>query len=263
VNERALSFGSVAAAYERYRPGYPAELVDAVLDYAQTPTGAGAGSRRTPVRTALEIGAGTGKATRAFTARGIAVTATEPDAAMLAELRRQVPAASSFQSTFEELPVGPTYDLVFAAAALHWTDPAGRWERVSALLNPGGTFASFGGPLHLADPAIEQAVRSVTRRYLDSDDIPSPDGTPSDSPMQWPGTELLRSSLFTDVRQSTIERRVTMPGHEYVAHLSTISAYLQLPEPTRLQVLAEILQVLPDEVTMNADLTLHLARRSS
>ncbi|WP_432945194.1 class I SAM-dependent methyltransferase [Kribbella sp. CA-253562] len=258
MNERALSFGSVAAAYERYRPGYPDELVDAVLDYAQGPRD----SRRPPVRTALEIGAGTGKATRAFAARGVAVTATEPDAAMLAELRRQVPAAS-FQSTFEELPVGPTYDLVFAAAALHWTDPAGRWERVAALLNPRGTFASFGGPLQLADPTIEQAVRSVTRRYLDSDDIPSPDGTPSDSPMQWPGTELLRSPLFTDVRQSTIERRVTMSDHEYVAHLSTISAYLQLPEPARLQVLAEVLQVLPLEVTMNADLTLHLARRSA
>ncbi|GAA4730243.1 hypothetical protein GCM10023350_11830 [Nocardioides endophyticus] len=28
---RALSFGSVAAAYERFRPGYPDELVDEVL----------------------------------------------------------------------------------------------------------------------------------------------------------------------------------------------------------------------------------------
>ena len=53
--ERALSFGAVASAYERYRPGYPDELVDEVLAYAGR-----------PVRTALEVGAGTGKATRAF-----------------------------------------------------------------------------------------------------------------------------------------------------------------------------------------------------
>ena len=45
-----------------------------------------------PVRTALEIGAGTGKATRVFADRGIAVTATDPDDAMLAELRKHVPA---------------------------------------------------------------------------------------------------------------------------------------------------------------------------
>ena len=72
--ERALSFGGAAAAYERFRTGYPDELVDKVLEYADR-----------PVRTALEIGAGTGKATRVFAARGIAVTATEPD---MRQLRR-------------------------------------------------------------------------------------------------------------------------------------------------------------------------------
>jgi 16S rRNA A1518/A1519 N6-dimethyltransferase RsmA/KsgA/DIM1 with predicted DNA glycosylase/AP lyase activity len=81
MTNRALSFGSVAAAYERFRPGYPDEVVDEVLAYA-------GGS----IRTALEIGAGTGKATRVFAARGIAVTASDPDADMLAELRRHVPA---------------------------------------------------------------------------------------------------------------------------------------------------------------------------
>jgi SAM-dependent methyltransferase len=80
VSGRALSFGAVAEAYERFRPGYPQELVDLVLAYAEQ-----------PVRTALEIGAGTGKATRMFAQRGISITATEPDGAMLAELRKHVP----------------------------------------------------------------------------------------------------------------------------------------------------------------------------
>jgi hypothetical protein len=74
MSGRALSFGVTAEAYERFRPGYPAELFDMVMPYAGQ-----------PVRTALEIGAGTGKATRLFAQRGITVTATEPDVAMLAE----------------------------------------------------------------------------------------------------------------------------------------------------------------------------------
>jgi hypothetical protein len=49
---RGLLFGSVAEGYERYRLGYPKELVDTVLRYAEGPVGA-----------ALEVGAGTGKAT--------------------------------------------------------------------------------------------------------------------------------------------------------------------------------------------------------
>jgi len=47
-----------------------------------------------PVRTFLEIGAGTGKATPLFAQRGAAVTATEPDGAMLAELPKYVPGTS-------------------------------------------------------------------------------------------------------------------------------------------------------------------------
>lgn len=248
--ERALSFGSAAAAYERFRPGYPDELVDAVLSYAGQ-----------PVRTALEIGAGTGKATRAFAGRGIAVTATEPDAAMLAELRRHVPATvTPVQAAFEDVPLTTTHDLVFAAASLHWTEPTGRWSRVAALLGPGGTFASFGGPILLADQAGEAAVAAARAPYLTTDDVPSPDGTPTEAPLQWPGTELTASYLFTDVRQCVVERRTTMSARDYVGHLSTVSAYLELTAPAREAALARILEVLPEQVDVVADLTLHLAR---
>lgn len=247
---RALSFGSAAAAYERFRPGYPAELVAEVLTYAGR-----------PVRTALEIGAGTGKATRAFAARGVAVTATEPDAAMLAELRRCVPGvAATVRGAFEDLPLTTSYDLVLAAASMHWTRPDGRWSRVAALLVPGGTFASFGGPVRLADPEIEDAVRAARSELLEDDEVPSPDGTPPASHLQWPGTELARFELFTDVQQSTIARRTTMAATEYVGLLSTISAYLELPDPDRQRVLDRILAVLPETVTVVADLTVHLAR---
>jgi SAM-dependent methyltransferase len=249
--ERARSFGAAAAAYERFRLGYPDRLVEEVLVY-------GRGS----IRTALEIGAGTGKATRAFAARGIAVTATDPDPEMLVELRKHLPpTVPTLEAALEDLPLTHTYDLVLAAASLHWTDPAHRWSRVSALLEPYGVFASFGGQLHLDDPAVEEAVRIARSQVLPEDGIPSPDGTPDDSPMQWPGTELTRSDLFEDVRQVTIERRVDLTAHDYVGHLSTISAYLQLPAPVRATVLDGILSVLPAQVRVNGDLTLHLARR--
>jgi SAM-dependent methyltransferase len=250
VSARALSFGAVAPAYERFRPGYPERVVEEVLTYA-----------RTPIRTALEIGAGTGKATRVFAARGIVVTATDPDAAMLAELRRHVPpTVSTVQATFEDLPLTHTYDLVFAAAALHWTEPVDRWSRVSALLNEDGVFASFAGQLHLDDPAVDDAVRTVRSRALPDDGVPSPDGTPENSPMRWPGTELSRSDRFTGVRQVTIERRVVMSAQDYIGHLSTISAYLQLSPTVRADVFDRILRVLPLQVILMGDLTLHMAR---
>jgi trans-aconitate methyltransferase len=252
VTERALTFGSVAETYERYRPGYPDEVVETVLAYAAR-----------PVATALEIGAGTGKATRVFANHGVRVTATDPDAAMLAELVKHVPASvRPVRATFEELPLTTTYDLVYAAAALHWTRPEGRWERAAALLEPGGVVASFGAPRDLADPVVEEALRVAGTPWLQEVDVPSPDGTPEDSALQWPSTELAASELFTDVTQVVLEQRTTVSARDYVGLLSTVSAFLVLSPADRQAALASILEALPVEVDVVGDIRLHLARKA-
>jgi SAM-dependent methyltransferase len=253
MSGRARRFGAVAEAYERFRPGYPSELFDLVIAYASQ-----------PVRTALEIGAGTGKATRLFAQRGVTVTASEPDRSMLDELRKHLPAnVKTVQAAFEDLQLGERFDLVYAAAVLHWTNPERRWSRTAALLEPGGVFANFGGPVQLADPAVEQAVREARAPFLDSDEAPYPAPTPADQDMQWPGTELQRSEWFTDVQQSVIARRFTMGARDYVAHLSTISAYLQLPTSEQEQIYSRVIAVLPETVAIAADISVHLARRRS
>ncbi len=250
-SQRGLTFGSVAAAYERFRPGYPPEVVDHVRRYS-----------RRPVRTAVEIGAGTGKATRVFTAAGIAVTALEPDAAMIAQLGAHVGGdVTPVLGTFEEADLVGPVDLVYAAAALHWTDPATRWSKIAALLPTDGVAASLGGPINLADDLLREEVREAREPDVADDDIPSPDGTASDAPLQWPGTEMRDSALFTDVAQIVVERRATLSADDFVGHLSTVSAYLVLPVRDRSRVLSRIRAVLPDQVDIVADLTLHLARR--
>ena len=250
MSGRALRFGGVAQAYERFRPGYPVEIVELVMGYASQ-----------PIRTALEIGAGTGKATRLFAQAGVKVTASEPDPAMLDELRKQAPDAVTVPAAFEGLPLGEPFGLVYAAAALHWTRPDGRWSRVAALLQPAGVFANFGGPVRLTDPSVEQVVQAARAPFLASDEIPSPDGTAPQDHLQWPGTELQRSEWFADVQQVVIERRFTMAARDYVGYLSTVSAYLELSAPVQEQVYSRISAVLPETVEICADLTVHLARR--
>jgi hypothetical protein len=78
TREQRGVFGEVADDYDRIRPGYPGSLVDEVL------AAAGPG----PV---LEVGAGTGKATVAFAARGVSLTCIEPDPRMAELLRRKLP----------------------------------------------------------------------------------------------------------------------------------------------------------------------------
>jgi hypothetical protein len=52
-----------------------------------------------------------------------------------------------------------------------------------------------------------------------------------------------------------------MSARHYVGHLSTVSAYLQMEAAQREQVLGQIMRVLPEQVNVTADITLHLARR--
>jgi hypothetical protein len=52
-----------------------------------------------------------------------------------------------------------------------------------------------------------------------------------------------------------------MSARDYMGHLSTISAFLELPVSVREHVFDRILRVLPERVSLAADIALHLARR--
>jgi predicted RNA methylase len=86
-------FGLVAADYERYRMGYGRDVIDAVLAYAGR-----------PVASALEVGAGTGKATRAFATRGIRVAALEPDPEMARLLEKATRGLEALRQVRAALP---------------------------------------------------------------------------------------------------------------------------------------------------------------
>ena len=118
MSERATVFGVDAEAYDRFRPGYPDEIVDLVVSHADG-----------PVTRALEVGAGTGKASVVFAARGIEVIAVEPDRRMSSVLGA---AAGGLPITDRRLFIrgarswlrSVVVDLLFAAAAFHWTRPS-------------------------------------------------------------------------------------------------------------------------------------------
>lgn len=214
-----------------------------------------------PVRTALELGAGTGKATSVFARHGISVTASEPDQSMLDTLHKLLPGVVAVRASLEELPMLGRFDLVFAAASLHWTEPAGRWDRIADLVVSGGVFANLGGPPHLADAGLEEVVQASQRPWL-VDDSPTGPVDVSDDGMHWPATELVADARFTEVRETVIEQRLELAKAEWIGYLSTVSAYLVLSDADRAAALAAIAEVLPAVVDVRADLTVQLARRA-
>jgi len=123
--QRSLSFGAEAAAYERGRPSYPPEAIDWLLP---------AGSRAV-----LDLGAGTGKLTTRLVERGLDVVAVDPIPEMLELLRVSLPDTPALLGTAEEIPLADnSVDAVLVAQAWHWFDPELAVKEVARVLRPGG-----------------------------------------------------------------------------------------------------------------------------
>src|ERR1051326_1170096 len=156
---RARSFGATAANYDRFRPRYPDQLVDDVVAML-------------PGRDVLEVGAGTGIATAAFAARGMAMTCVEPDAEMAAVLSAKLADhadlrvdVATCQDWSAARPAGaPGFDGLICAQAWHWTDLETRWTDAGAALREGGVLALFWNEDGYADPQVRQAYTAAYER---------------------------------------------------------------------------------------------------
>jgi SAM-dependent methyltransferase len=150
---RANSFGGAAAAYDEHRPRYPDSLIDELLS-----SGA---------RLVLDVGAGTGIASRQLAERGADVLAVEPDARMAALARlKGIPVELD---TFEQWePAGRSFDLVVFAASFHWVDPAVALPKVRTVLRAGGRLALMWNRLAPTRPTREDFA-AIYDDYMDAD----------------------------------------------------------------------------------------------
>jgi len=126
-----LSFENAVEIYDEVRPSYPSELFDELFGLL-------------PVEPQIvEVGPGTGKATRDLLARGASVHAIEIGPAMAACLRSNLPSERLRVSVgdFETMDIRPGADVVFSATAYHWISPESQTDRPAAILRLGGLVA--------------------------------------------------------------------------------------------------------------------------
>ena len=118
--------------YVRYRPGYPAE----VLDLLRAEFGLLAS------HVVADVASGTGSFTRLLLENGNSVYAVEPNAEMRemgAQLLASYDRLVSVAGTAEETTLGPaSVDCVTAAQAAHWFDLHGTRREFARILKPGG-----------------------------------------------------------------------------------------------------------------------------
>jgi SAM-dependent methyltransferase len=126
-----LSFDNAAEIYDEARPSYPSELFHEMFNLL-------------PERPYIvEVGPGTGKATKDLLDRGARVHAVEIGPAMAARLRSNFPSGRLRVTVgdFESIDIEPGADALFSATAYHWISQAAQTDRPARILRLGGHVA--------------------------------------------------------------------------------------------------------------------------
>lgn len=125
-----VSFEAVAEEYDAARPSYPPGLYDALGDLEGL--------------FVLDVGAGTGIATRQLLARGASVVAIDPGRGVLVRAAARTPGLMAVGADGAVLPVRHgAVDLICFAQAWHWLEESGRVGEAHRVLREGGRWAAW------------------------------------------------------------------------------------------------------------------------
>lgn len=254
------TFDTVADRYDDSRPDYPDALFDELMSIA----GLASGARL------LEVGAGTGKASRPLAERGFAITCLEPGPRLAAEARRRLahyPQVRVIETTFEDWKPGPTerFDLAFAATAWHWIDPTVGYRLAWQVLRPNGHLAIWSAG-HVLPTDGDQFFHEIQPVY---DDIGEglPPGADFPVPGRLPTIQDTIDATGLFGVEATAEfiwaRRYT--AEQYVSLLETFSGHIDMAQWKRARLYSEVRRLLAARsdgtLLRHWGAVLHVARR--
>jgi SAM-dependent methyltransferase len=233
ATERRLAFAEIAELYDQARPSYPAALIDDVLRFAGVEPGA----------PAVEVGAGTGKATVLFAERGLKILALEPSGEMAAFARRNTvrfPDVVVREEEFERWTPEQPVRLLYSGQAWHWIEPQVRFARAARALTEDGLLAAFWNRIRWEVSPLAGDLDEVYRRLA-----PELGERISEGPMHpanargkdwmgdWQGSRKGRTG-FTDPDWHSYPWVARYTTSEYLSLLRTHSDHIVL-DPARRQ----------------------------
>jgi SAM-dependent methyltransferase len=218
---RRLTFGAHADEYERARPAWPEEAARWLV-----PEGS---------ELVVELGAGTGKLTRAVAALGVRVVAVEPDTRMLAVLHAL--GLEGVEGSAEAIPFDAgVADAVVAGSSFHWFELEPALREIHRVLRPEARLGFGWNHRDDRHPTIARMGEAV---YAAQARTRGPRWRSRD----WPA-DIAAGGRFRDVEHRLFEHVHELPREALDDHLLSYSGVALLPEDERRRVFAEVAEIL-------------------
>jgi SAM-dependent methyltransferase len=219
VSDSVARFDVRVADYDRYRPSYPAAVIDTILEGFDRPRIA-------------DIGAGTGQSTTLFAARNIPLIAIEPNAVMRAALIARLPDVDAREGTAEHTGLeSDSADIVTMFQAFQWCDGELALAEFERIVRPGGRVAVIWNVPQRDDP-FSRAYDELNDRHGDAElmeSLPARSGE---------GKMLLASRRFRNGRRFEARNEQRLDREGFRGRIRSIS-YMPPPGPKLDAVLAE------------------------
>ena len=226
------TFDRAAGRYDRARPGYPEALFNDLVALAGL----------TPGDHLLEVGCGTGQATRPLARRGFRITCIELGAGLAAAARQNLAdlPVEVVQGQFEDWPPGEPYGLVYAATAWHWIDPARRYPQAWQALRPGGHLAIWAAG-HVFPEGGDPFFGEIQDIYDEiGEGQPPGEGQPRPGELPDNRAEIEASGLFEVIAVRHYDWERVYSAEEYIELLGTFSGHLAMADWKRERLYGEI-----------------------
>lgn len=224
----ARGFDRQADAYDRGRPGYPAEAIAFVIETLRISSGA----------TVVDLAAGTGKLTRELVPTGAELIAIEPVAGMREVLSRSLPDVLVTDGTAESLPLDDaSVDGVVVAQAFHWFDGPRALAELARVLRPGGRLAVVFNVRDEGDP-VQAALERIWEPYRGD--------TPTHRTGAWQRA-FEPADRFTPLAHQPFGNDQRVSADQLVDRVVSVSFIATLDEAQRAAVEAEVRTLLTDE----------------
>lgn len=218
----ASSFNGAPFEYENVRPGYPERLFDEIVDLA----GLDEDSK------VLEVGCGTGQATKSLLERGYNLHCLDIGENLLEIAREKF---SEYNASFEYVsfeewtPDRYDYDLLMSATAWHWIDPEIGYKKAHKVLSKEGHIALFWNKHPTPYTGFFEEVQVVYEKYF-----PKRNNTATiEDWIRDQRAEILDSGFFGEVQISQYQWSVRFSRDQYISLLNTFSDHRALPDRER------------------------------